>query len=126
MVRGMTDRTKLGEVPQAILDVILQPIARGGSLHFAAGNIRIVKFAHDLLTSQARDEVIANHNWFAAHFQEIDGDGDNGNAIINEDWRRFMEDEHGIKEKDRGEESSEQLVVNNQTLYTCPFCQTVI
>jgi hypothetical protein len=113
------------QIPQSILEVALQPTARGGSAHFAAGNLRIVKFARELLDSEARNETINNHNWFVAHLQEVDGDH-HDHVVTDEDWRRFMEDEHGMTEEERGEERFEQLVVHGQTMFTCPFCKNAI
>jgi len=49
------------EIPQAIVEVAPQPTAHGGSLHFAAGNMQSIKFAHGLCKSEAQNELIANH-----------------------------------------------------------------
>lgn len=112
-------------IPEVILEVALQPTARGGPLHFATGNVRIVKFAHDLLKPEVRDAIITNHNWFVAHSQEF-SDGENDNIITNEDWRSFMEDEHGMKEKERGDNRFEQLVIYGQAIFICPSCKGAI
>lgn len=107
------------QIPQAILGVAFQPTARGGLTHFVAGNTRIVKFARSLLEFSARDKVVASHNWFIAHSQEITHE----DLITDEDWRRFMEDEHGLKEGEGEQVSCEQLIAYGQTIFTCPFCR---
>lgn len=112
------------DTPKVIFEVAYQPTARGGLRHFAAGNLRIVKLAQDLLESKRRDEVVGHSDWFAAHMQEV-GDDNEGN-ITEEDWRKFMEDEHGIKEKDQGKDGREQLLVLGQNITSCPLCKAGI
>ena len=51
------------------------------------------------------------------------GDGD---VITDEDWRRFMEDEHGMKEEEQGNDRFEQLTVHGQMIFTCPSCNNAI
>lgn len=101
----------LYQLPTTILRVALQPTAHGGSTHFAAGNLCIVKFAQALLEDSIWDEIVGSHNWFAAHIQEVGDEGD----ITEEDWRSFMEDEHNIKENKGAGDGFEQLLVLSQT-----------
>ena len=106
-------------VPQVILQAAYQPTARGGLTHFTAGNPRIVKFARGLLEAKRRDEVVDHDDWFAAHVQEVGDEED----ITENDWRRFMEDEHGIKEKNHNVDGREQLLVLGQSIASCPLCK---
>ena len=109
----------LQDVPQVILQTAYQPTARGGLTHFTAGNLRIVKFARGLLEAKIRDELVDHDNWFVAHKQEVE-DEEN---ITENDWGRFMEDEHGIKEKNKGVDGHEQLLVLGQSVTFCPLCK---
>lgn len=120
-IQGSTEHQ---DTPKVIFQVAYQPTARGGLRHFTAGNLRIVKFARDLLDAKRRNEVVGHGDWFAAHMQEI-GDDDEEH-ITEEDWRRFMEDEHGIKEKDQGKDGREQLLVLGQSITSCPLCNAAI
>ena len=113
---------QLHQVPTTILEVAFQPTARGGSTHFTAGNLRIVKFAQTLLEASIRDEIVGGHNWFAAHIQEVGDEGD----ITDKDWRSFMEDEHSIKERKSTGDEFEQLLVSGQAILACPLCQAGI
>jgi hypothetical protein len=94
-------------------------------VHFTAGNLRIVKFARGLLEAKSREEVVDHDNWFAAHAQEV---GDEKGIGENEnDWTRFMEDEHGIKERNQGHDGhDEQLLVLGQSIRSCPMCKAGI
>lgn len=104
------------QVPKIILDIAFQPTARGGLIHFAAGNIRIVRFARSLVDSNAREQVSSSHDWFVAHSQEV------GEDITEDDWMRFMEEQQGMEEKNRGVGRFEQLLVGDQTMFSCPLC----
>lgn len=121
-VEEIQESMGLYQVPTTILKVALQPTARGGSTHFTAGNLRIVKFARALLEDSIRDEIVGGHNWFAAHIQEV-GDEDD---VSEEDWMSFMEDEHNIKENKGTGDGFEQLLVLSQTILACPLCQAGI
>jgi hypothetical protein len=114
----------LQDVPQIIFQTAYQPTARGGLTHFTAGNLRIVKFARDLLEAQKRNEVADNASWFIAHVQEVE-DHEESNITEN-DWGRFMEDTHGIKEENQGRKAYEQLVVHGQSMVVCPLCKAGI
>jgi hypothetical protein len=114
--------TGLQDVPEVILQVAYQPTARGGFTHYTAGNVRITKFARELLVAQRRDEILHHDPWFIAHAQEV-GDEE---SITENDWRRFMEDKHGMEEKNQGVEGHEQLLVLDQIIESCPLCKAGI
>lgn len=115
----------LQDVPPVIFQTAYQPTARGGLTHFTAGNLRIVKFARGLLEAQKRDEVAGNANWFIAHAQEVEAHEEEPNITEN-DWGRFMEDAHGINEKNERGKGYEQLVVHGQSMAVCPLCKAGI
>ena len=121
-VREIQRSMGLQDTPQVILQTAYQPTARGGLTHFTAGNLRIVKFARGLLEANRRNEIIDHDNWFAAHVQEV-GEEEN---ITENDWRRFMEDEHGIKEEHQGVDGREQLLVLGQSISSCHLCKAAI
>lgn len=99
------------ETPSSILEVASQPTARGGELHFSAGNIRLVNFARSLLNKQDRDQIVINPDpWMAQNLVEHANDP----CIM---WKKYMEYEFSMDGR-----SEEQLVIKDQVFYTCPNC----
>jgi hypothetical protein len=93
--------------------VAYQPTARGGNLHYIAGNIRLVNMARLLLDKAKRDEILATPDpWMSENM-----------AAQREDessmWWEYMMYENNI---DGEKQDTEQLVVKDQILYTCPEC----
>jgi hypothetical protein len=114
-------------VPTTILKVAFQPTARGGQLHFVAGNIRLVSTARDLIGEEARERV-ANDSWMVAHKLELDGEEgeeeeDNKRKYYDE-WQAWMEHKHDIDDRCRGDMMEEQLLIEEQKMYLCPTCQS--
>jgi hypothetical protein len=100
-------------VPQSILQIAFQPTARGGDLHYIAGNIRFVNKARLLLDSKVRADILSNPNpWMAANM--IDHEDDESSL-----WQEYMIYEYNIKTDNK---DTEQLVVADQVLFNCPTC----
>lgn len=105
------------QIPKSIIEVAYQPTARGGNLHFVAGNIRLVNMARDLLDEEARNLILATPDpWMAANM-----------ATHQEDkvalWWEYLIYENNIEE---GKKDTEQLVVKDQVLYSCPSCDSAL
>lgn len=95
----------IDDCPLILAETAHQPAARGGLLHFVAGNIRIVSKARDLFD---------NRNERAKFIQ--------GNDWDEERWTNELECFFGLEENDRGNPEREQLVVRSQSIYNCPKC----
>ena len=105
--------TKHSDVPRSILEIAFQPTARGGNLHYIAGNIRFVNMARMLLDHTARANMLANPDrWMAANIVDH---GEDESSL----WWEYMVYEQGI---DIGDKDTEQLVVTGQDLRACPKC----
>jgi hypothetical protein len=102
-------------IPNSIIQIAFQPTARGGNLHYTAGNIRFVNRARLLLDHAVREEILSNpESWMV------------GNIVDHEDdefslWWEYMVYEYNIDVEDK---DTEQLVVNDQVFYKCPKCGT--
>jgi hypothetical protein len=104
---------KHSDVPCSILQIAFQPTARGGNLHYIAGNIRFVNMARMLLDHTVRDNMLSNPDpWMAANI--VDNEKDKSSL-----WWEYMVHEQGI---DTGDKNSEQLVVTDQNLHTRSKC----
>jgi hypothetical protein len=103
-------------VPETILKVAFQPTARGGKLHFVAGNIRFVSAARDLIDPDAREDLAADPWMLAYQFESDEGEEDNG-------WQAWLEYKYHIDDQNRGNIKEEQLLIEGQQMYTCPVCQ---
>lgn len=91
-----------------------QPTARGGSLHYISGNIRLVNAARQLLDKQKRENIMANPDpWMVVN---IDNHQHNESIL----WWNYLIYENNINEEE--EEDAEKLVITGQVLYTCPSC----
>lgn len=100
-------------VPLPILQIAFQPTARGGNLHYIAGNIRFVHKARLLLDPQVREEILSNPEpWMAANMVDYDED-----EISL--WSEYMVYKYNIDVENK---DAEQLVVTDQVLYKCPNC----
>jgi hypothetical protein len=100
-------------VPQSILQIAFQPTARGGDLHYIAGNIRFVNKARQLLDHRTREGILSNPEpWMAAVM--VDHEEDEISL-----WREYMVYQYNIDIEDK---DTEQLVVTDQALYNCPNC----
>ena len=100
-------------VPQSILQIAFQPTARGGDLHYIAGNIRFVHKARLLLDSTVREELLSNPDpWMAANM--VDHEDDESSL-----WQEYLVYEYNINPENK---DTEQLVVTDQILYKCPTC----
>jgi hypothetical protein len=100
-------------VPQTILQIAFQPTARGGNLHYIAGNIRFVNKARLLLDHRVREDILSNPvPWMAANIVDFE---DDENSL----WWEYMVYEYNI---DIGNKDTEQLVVTDQVLFKCPNC----
>jgi hypothetical protein len=105
--------SKFSDIPRSILEVSYQPTARGGSLHFISGNIRLVNAARQLLDKQKREDIIARPDpWFAAN---IETHMENESSL----WWEYLIYENNINEE---EKDAEKLFITDQRLYTCPIC----
>jgi hypothetical protein len=105
--------SKISDIPRSILEVSYQPIARGGSLHYISGNIRLVNAARQLLDKQKREDIMAKPDpWMAVNIET---------HLKNEAtlWWEYLIYENNINEE---EEDAEKLVIRDQVLYTCPNC----
>jgi hypothetical protein len=103
-------------VPKSIVQVAYQPTARGGALHFIAGNIRFVNSARLLLDAEAR-KVVETDIWMVA--KQLEGGEEQAN------WMDWMAESHGIKPSDsKYGPQREQLLVENQIVFNCPGCGT--
>lgn len=100
-------------VPSSILRIAFQPTARGGQLHYIAGNIRFVNKARLLLDHTVWENILSNPDpWMAANI--VDNEEDMSSL-----WWEYMVYEYNI---DVGNLDTEQLVVTDQFLYACPKC----
>jgi hypothetical protein len=100
-------------VPKSILQIAVQPTARGGNLHYIAGNIRFVNRARLLMDDMVRKNILSNPDpWMAANM--VDHEEDPCSL-----WWEYMVYEYDI---DIGNKDTEQLVVTAQVLYKCPNC----
>jgi hypothetical protein len=82
-------------------------------LHYIAGNIRFVNKARLLLDHMVRENMLSNPDaWMAANI--VDYEEDKSSL-----WWEYMVYEHNI---DIEKKDTEQLVVTDQVLYTCPKC----
>jgi hypothetical protein len=107
--------SKFPHIPQSIMEVAYQPTARGGDLHFVAGNIRLVNMARELLDEEARNHILATPDpWMATNMAMNEQD----EAAL---WWEYMVYENNIEE---GKKDAEQLVVKDQVLYSCPSCDS--
>jgi hypothetical protein len=101
------------DIPKTILEVAYQPTARGGSLHYVSGNIRLVNMGRQLLSKEKRDDILATPDpWMEVNIAAHQEDED---AL----WWEYMKYENNIDEEKK---DTEQLVVKDQVLYTCPTC----
>ena len=101
------------DVPPSILRIAFQPTARGGKLHYIAGNIRFVNKARLLLDHTVRENILSNpDSWMAANI--VDNEEDESTL-----WWEYMVHEYNI---DVGNLVTEQLVVTDQVLHACPKC----
>ena len=63
------------KVPKSILQIVFQPTARGGNLHYIAGNIRFVNRARLLLDPMVREDILSNPvPWMAATIVDLEDD----------------------------------------------------
>lgn len=100
-------------VPQSILQIAFQPTARGGNLHYIAGNIRFVNNARLLLDSTVREDILSNPEpWMAANM--VDHEDDEYSL-----WQEYMAYEYNVDVENK---DTEQLVVTDQVLFKCPKC----
>lgn len=105
------------DAPKSIIQIAFQPTARGGKLHYTAGNIRFVNKARQLLEPMVRQKILSNPEpWMV------------GNIVDHEDdesslWWEYMVYEYAINVEDK---DTEQLVVTDQVLYKCPKCGTAL
>ena len=105
--------SEFSDIPSSILEVSYQPTARGGSLHYVSGNIRLVNAARQLLDKQKREDIIANPDpWLAVHIDTHSGK----EAAL---WWEYLMYENNINEE---EKDAEKLVITDQILYSCPSC----
>lgn len=105
--------SKFSDIPKSILEVAYQPTARGGSLHYISGNIRLVNAARQLLDKQKREDIITNPDpWMAVN---IENHQENEATL----WWKYLIYENNINEE---KEDAEKLVIVDQVLYTCPNC----
>lgn len=99
--------------PAILVQMAFQPAARGGTRHFAAGNIRIVKKARELLLDQEE-----HSKWTG------------GNNMTEEEWISSLEKFFGLSrsepETDHEKFEREQLVVGCQDIYQCAKCKLFI
>jgi len=105
--------SKFPDIPRSILEVSYQPTARGGSLHYISGNIRLVNAARQLLDKKKREDIVAKPDpWLAVNIET---------HLKNEVtlWWEYMVYENNINEE---EKDAEKLVITDQVLYTCPNC----
>lgn len=90
----------LPALPQLLLDIAYQPIARGGPHHFATGNIRFVNMARRLVEDTGeRDKLTKGSVW----------QGD--------DWVQFFHDRFDLDEDKDAD--SEKLLIESQNVYQC-------
>lgn len=103
---------------EIIVKVAFQPTARGGPRHFASGNGRIVRHAREILNVLDPD----SHPPYVAHLLEA-----GGVPTFNreEAWTEFMEETIGLKIAHRGDTNYEQLILQDQQMYSCPRCQNM-
>jgi hypothetical protein len=85
-------------------------------MHYISGNIRLVNLARQLMEQEKREDILAKPDvWMAlnvAEHQEKD------EATL---WWRYLIYENNIIEEKKG---TEQLVVRDQIVYTCPLCSS--
>jgi len=104
------------DTPKSILEVAHQPTARGGSLHYISGNIRLVNMGRQLLSKEKRHDILATPDpWMEVNI---------ATHQENEDtlWWEYLKYENNIDEMKK---DTEQLVVKDQVLYTCPSCDSL-
>jgi hypothetical protein len=101
------------DIPKSILEVAYQPTARGGGLHYVSGNIRLVNMGRELLRKEKRDVILRTPDpWMA---ENIETHQENEDAL----WWEYLKYDNNIDEE---KNDTEQLVVKEQVLYTCPSC----
>ncbi|PPQ90205.1 hypothetical protein CVT25_001658 [Psilocybe cyanescens] len=83
-------------VPETLLCLAYQPIARGGPRHFTAGNIRIVKKARDLVEEEETRQIFTG--------------GMGGMTWSEDEWIASFENYFGFLAKDRGDMDAEQVI----------------
>ncbi|KAF8816245.1 hypothetical protein BYT27DRAFT_7208844 [Phlegmacium glaucopus] len=104
------------EVPRSIIEVAYQPTARGGSVHYISGNIRLVNLARQLMEQEKREDILAKPDlWMALNVVEHQ---EKDEATL---WWQYSIYENNIIEEKKG---TEQLVVRDQIVYTCPLCSS--
>lgn len=104
---------EFSDIPKSILEVAFQPTARGGSLHYISGNIRLVNMGRQLLSKEKRDDILATPDpWMEVN---VETHQENEDAL----WWEYMKYENNIDEEKL---DTEQLVVKDQVIYTCPSC----
>jgi hypothetical protein len=96
-------------MPEILLRVAHQPVARGGLRHFTAGNIRIVTKARELVENEGERL-----------------DFSKGMSWNDDEWMASLESHFGILEVDRGNIEREQLVVGGQCIYQCNGCSRLV
>ena len=103
-------------IPRSILEVAHQPTGRGGCLHYISGNIRLVNFGRQLLSKEKRDDILATPDpWMEVN---IETHQENEDTL----WWEYQKYENNI---DETKKDTEQLVVKDQVLYTCPRCDSL-
>jgi hypothetical protein len=105
------------QLQKPILKVAIQPTAGGGDTHFVTGNIRLVAAARDLLSNTACQLVIEDA-WMIAHMVEFDKRGEN-----QDEWHAWLEYKYNINDQWQGNIMEEQLLIEEQQMYSCPVCQ---
>ena len=102
-------------VPKSIIEIAFQPMARGGNLHYTAGNIWFVNRARLLFNSTVQEEILSNTKpWMVGNMV---AHGDNESSL----WWEYMVYEYDIDTEDK---DTEQLVVMDQVVYKCHKCRT--
>lgn len=105
--------SKFPDIPKSILEVAYQPTARGGSLHYISGNIRLVNAARQLLDRQKREDIITKPDpWMAVNIEKHQ----ENEATL---WWKYLIYENNLNEEKK---DTEKLVNLDQVLYTCPNC----
>jgi hypothetical protein len=102
-------------VPDAILAVAFQPTARGGSVHFTTGNIRIVNKARSLVSIQERQEAEVS-DWMVSRLNS-----ESRSDVLGHDWIDWLKFTFGMDK----EGAYEPLVVGDQEYHSCPSCNTL-
>jgi hypothetical protein len=103
--------------PKSIIPIAFQPTARGGKLHYTAGNIRFIHQARLILDHKVREEILSNPKpWMVGNM--VDHEGDESSL-----WWEYMVYKYHIDIEDK---DTEQLVVTDQVFYKCPKCDTCL